>query len=31
MRTQQQISKRTTRPVTAPPDLRSPGGKPLPF
>jgi hypothetical protein len=31
MRTQQQISKRTTRPVTAPLDLRSPGGKPLPF
>jgi len=31
MRTQQQITKRTTRPVTAPLDLRSPTGRPLPF
>jgi hypothetical protein len=31
MRTRQQTSKRTTRPVTAPLDLRSPAGRPLPF
>ena len=31
MRSQQQITKRTTRPVSAPIDLRSPGGRLLPF
>jgi hypothetical protein len=31
MRTQQQITKRTTRPVAAPLDLRTPTGRPLPF
>jgi hypothetical protein len=28
---QQQITKRTTRPVAAPLDLRTPIGRPLPF
>jgi len=31
MRTQQQMTKRTTRPVPAPLDQRSPAGRPLPF